>query len=71
MAKYMIVDGLRAEFTDEKNILRGDPERRDPHPHLLLLYGSFHLRRLPHVRGGGRQGKYHRLLLHTAQAIKW
>ena len=22
MAKYMIVDGLRAEFTDEKNILQ-------------------------------------------------
>ena len=71
MAKYMIVDGLRAEFTDEKKYPSGDPERRDPHPHLLLLYGSFHLRRLPYVRGGGRQGKYHRLPAPPRPRIKW
>ena len=45
MAKYMIVDGLRAEFTDEKKYPSGDPERRDPHPTFcyytdLSIYGA-------------------------------
>lgn len=49
--KYMIIDGIRAEFTDEKNILQVIHKVGDSCTDFLLLFGYVHLWCLPYVCG--------------------
>ena len=58
MAKgIMYIDGQRVPFDGEKKRPGCDPEGRHRYAHLLLLFGTVCLRRLPDVRGGGRAGQ--------------
>lgn len=49
--KYMIIDGIRTEFTDEKNILQVILQSGDSCTDLLLLFGYVHLWSLSYVCG--------------------
>ena len=47
---YMTINNRKVEFTDEKNILTVIRKAGNRSAYLLLPFGAFHIRRLPHVR---------------------
>ena len=67
MAKgIMYIDGQRVPFDGEKNVLAVIRKAGIDMPTFCYYSELICLRRLPDVRGGGREGQDRRLLLHGA-----
>ena len=64
--KHMIIDGQIVNFDENRisffAVIRKAGSTCPP----SVIIRAFHLRRMPHVRSGGRMGRYHRLVLHAS-----
>lgn len=68
MEKYMIIDGERVSFTDEKNILAVIRKARNYFTDILLLLRFIHLWCMPYVCRRRQVGWHCGILFYTAKA---